>query len=184
MNALVEGGHPVELVEAVPAMPSLTVLPSGPFTPNSAELLRLPAMATVLEELADAFDFVVIDGPPLLPVADAQVLLQNPAIDVVLIVGRPYLTTREHVRSAIAVLKRHPEKGFGLVLNGVREPNRGYYGYTQQRDADRLALGEDGIVGSSPGSRSAADEESLRKAPLGARVEDLDAIVDPGAPPD
>jgi tyrosine-protein kinase len=166
-------------------MPSLAVLPSGPFTPNSAELLRLPAMASVLEELADAFDFVVIDGPPLLPVADAQVLLQNPAIDVVLVVGRPYLTTREQIRSAIAVLKRHPEKGFGLVLNAVRERNRGYYGYSRQSDDDRLALGERSSDASSrDGSQSNSDGDKLRKAPLGARVEDMDSIVDPGAPPD
>jgi Mrp family chromosome partitioning ATPase len=149
-------------------------------------------MTTVLEELADAFDFVVIDGPPLLPVADAQVLLQNPAIDVVLIVGRPYLTTREHIRSAIAVLKRHPEKGFGLVLNAVRERRGGYYGYRRESDEDRLALGEDSLgLGddrldpSSPGAaQSVSDAERLRRAPLGARVEDLDSIVDPGAPPD
>ena len=85
-------------------------------------------MSRALEELAAAFDFVVIDGPPLLPVADAQVLLDNAAIDVVLVVARPYLTTREHIRPAIAVLKRHPEKGFGLVINAVRERSRGYYG--------------------------------------------------------
>src|SRR5947209_3980762 len=81
MNALVEGGPAVDLVQPAPALPSLSVLSSGPFTPNSAELLRLPAMNHVLEELAEAFDFVVIHRPPLLPVADAQALLQNPRPD-------------------------------------------------------------------------------------------------------
>ncbi|HKO27059.1 MAG TPA: P-loop NTPase, partial [Solirubrobacteraceae bacterium] len=139
MNALVEGGSgAVDLVQESPARPSLWVLSSGPFTPNSAELLRLPAMSQVLKDLAEAFDFVIIDGPPLLPVADAQVLLQNTAIDVVLIVARPYLTTREHIRGTLAVLKRHPEKGFGLVLNAVHERSRGYYGYRRQHEDDGL----------------------------------------------
>jgi receptor protein-tyrosine kinase len=185
MNALVEGGHPVELVHAVPDMPSLSVLPSGPFTPNSAELLRLPAMSRVLEELADAFDFVIIDGPPLLPVADAQVLLQNPAIDVVLVVARPYLTTREHIRNTIPVLKRHPEKGFGLVINAVHERSRGYYGYRRRPDDDRLTLGEGPIDGSATdASQPVPNGDGTRRAPLGTRVEDMDSIVERGAPPD
>lgn len=138
MNALVEGGNAIELVQQSPALPSLFVLSSGPFTPNSAELLRLPAMNRVLEDLADAFDFVVIDGPPLLPVADAQVLLKNPVIDVVLVLGRPYLTTRDHVRGAVAVLGRHPEKSFGLVVNAVRERTSGYYDYRRERDDEAI----------------------------------------------
>jgi len=158
MNVLVEGGNAVDYVQASPELPSLSVLASGPFTPNSAELLRLPGMTRALEELAGDFDFVVVDGPPLLPVADAQVLLDNSAIDVVLVVARPYLTTRDQIRRAIAVLKRHPEKGFGLVINAVRERSRGYYGYDKRRD-DVLELDEDSVLGSAappPPRRSTA----------------------------
>ncbi len=151
MNALVEGGNAVDLVQQSPSLPSLSVLASGPFTPNSAELLRLPAMRRALDDLAAVYDFVVIDGPPLLPVADAQVMLDNPAIDVVLVVARPYHTTREHIRSSIAVLKRHPDKGIGLVINAVRERARGYYGYRTERD-DALELDEGSVL--SPDARS------------------------------
>lgn len=127
MNAIVDGTSPLDFVEAVPKLPALSVLPSGPFTPNSAELLRLPAMTNILSELAGAFQFVVLDGPPLLPVADAQVLLDNQVIDAVLVVARVGLTTRQQVRGAQAVLQRHPEKGLGLVVNWVREAPGGYY---------------------------------------------------------
>jgi len=162
MNALVEGGSAVDLVQPSPSLPSLSVLASGPFTPNSAELLRLPAMRTVLEDLADSFEFVVIDGPPLLPVADAQVMLDNPAIDVVLVVARPYLTTRDQIRGSIAVLKRHPDKGVGLVINAVRERARGYYGYRAKRD-DGLVLDEGSVL-------SADARSPLSAAPRGARA--------------
>jgi Mrp family chromosome partitioning ATPase len=155
MNALVEGSNAVELMQEAPSIPTLSVLSSGPFTPNSAELLRLPAMNRVLGHLAEAFDFVVIDGPPLLPVADAQVLLQNPAIDVVLVVARPYLTTREQVRGAIAVLKRHPDKGFGLVINAVRERVGGYYEYRKRPDADGLVLDEHELLAPPHGAAHA-----------------------------
>ncbi len=126
-NALVDGSSPLGLVQVIPDLPSLSVLPSGPFTPNSAELLRSPAMTKVLADLALGFEFVILDGPPLLPVADAQVLLDNPMIDAVLVVARPYLTRRDQVRGALAVLRRHPEKGIGLVINSVRESPTGYY---------------------------------------------------------
>jgi capsular exopolysaccharide synthesis family protein len=126
-NALADGSSPLDFVHVDPKLPFLSVLPSGPFTPNSAELLRSPEMASVLGALAREFEFVVLDGPPLLPVADAQVLLDERMIDAVLVVARPYLTTREQVRGALAVLKRHPEKGIGLVINAVRESASGYY---------------------------------------------------------
>ena len=159
MNALVEDINAVDLVQPSPSLPSLSVLASGPFTPNSAELLRLPAMRRTLEDLAAAFDFVVIDGPPLLPVADAQVMLDNPAIDVVLVVARPYLTTREHIRASIAVLKRHPDKGIGLVINAVRERAGGYYSYRTERD-DTLVLDEGSVL--SPDVPSSAPPQVSR----------------------
>lgn len=184
MNALAEGGSgAVQLVRETPGQPSLAVLSSGPFTPNSAELLRLPAMNRVLEDLAEAFDFVVIDGPPLLPVADAQVLLHNPEIDVVLVVGRPYLTTREHIRGAAAVLKRHPEKSFGLVLNAVRERARGYYGYKQDRD-DEALIPEQELL--PPAARPTGMQRSarVRRVPRRPEAEELDPVVDPRSEPD
>jgi succinoglycan biosynthesis transport protein ExoP len=184
MNALAEGGSgAVQLVRETPGQPSLAVLSSGPFTPNSAELLRLPAMNRVLEDLAEAFDFVVIDGPPLLPVADAQVLLHNPEIDVVLVVGRPYLTTREHIRGAAAVLKRHPEKSFGLVLNAVRERARGYYGYKQDRD-DEAVIPEQELLPPAPRPTGLQRSTRVRRVQRRPEAEELDPVVDPRSEPD
>ncbi|MGH2914674.1 MAG: Wzz/FepE/Etk N-terminal domain-containing protein [Solirubrobacteraceae bacterium] len=150
MNSLVEGGRVLGYVQAAPPMTTLSILGSGPFTPSSAELLRLPAMNRALRELAGAFDFVVVDGPPLLPVADAQAMLVHPGIDVVLLVARPYLTKREHIRGALAVLKRHPEKGVGLVVNAVREKSRGYYQYGTQRSDEESIKPEPAIAAEAP----------------------------------
>ena len=62
MNALVQGGDIGQLTRRVSNIPYLTVLPSGPFTPNSAELLRLSAMTDVPSRLAAEHEFVIIDG--------------------------------------------------------------------------------------------------------------------------
>jgi receptor protein-tyrosine kinase len=109
------------------------VLTSGPLTPNAAELLRSPAMDDVLRELRADHDYVVLDAPPLLHVSDAQVLMDNPLVDVVIVVARAFVTTREQVRSARAVLDRHAEASVGLVINGVRETG-GYYHYASGSD--------------------------------------------------
>jgi succinoglycan biosynthesis transport protein ExoP len=167
MNVLVEGGTGLPVIQGVPDVPFLSVLPSGPFTPNSAELLRLPAMTDLLTEFNQSFDFVIIDGAPLLPVADAQVLLDNPLIDVVLLVARPYLTTREHIRLTLPIIRRHPGKGIGLAINGVREKVHGYYGYSGAHDAEELRP----EVRSGPSARSS--KPSSRRGPS-ARADELD----------
>jgi polysaccharide biosynthesis transport protein len=128
VTALAEGGVTTrDLVQPVPEYPGLYVLPSGPFTPTSAELLRLPAMTKVLADLASQFEYVILDCPPLLPVADAQALLDNAMIDVVLVVARPDLTTRDQIRNARTVLRRHPGITVGLIINAVRATVTGYY---------------------------------------------------------
>ncbi len=71
---------------------------------------------------------VIIDSPPLNPVADAQVLLDNPAIDGAVVVARVDRTTREDVRHARAILDRHRVQPVGIVVTGVREASR--YGYS------------------------------------------------------
>lgn len=125
------GGVPVEslLREVLPGLRSLSVLPSGPVPPNAAELLRSPEFSAVLQRMLAVADVVILDAPPLLPVADSQVLLDNPQVDGVIVVARAYLTTREECRRARAILQRHRRDSVGLVVNGLRELDSGYEYY-------------------------------------------------------
>ena len=126
-TALVGGASPESLLrEAVPGLRSLQVLPSGPLPPNSAELLRSAEMGSVLERLSQQADMVILDAPPLLPVADAQVLLDHPQVDACLVVARVYKTTREEARRTRAVIERLRLHNMGLVVNGIRELDSGY----------------------------------------------------------
>jgi succinoglycan biosynthesis transport protein ExoP len=129
-TALVSGVPVSELLRpGLPSLRTLQILPSGPVPPNGGELLRSAEMARVLEELQDLVDVVVLDAPPLLPVADAQVLLDQPAVDTAVIVGRAYKTTRDEARRARAVLDRHAERAVGIVVNGVTSLDAGYEYY-------------------------------------------------------
>jgi len=125
------GGMPVRsLLRAVlPGLPTLRVLPSGPTPPNAAELLRSAELRRVLAELREEAEVVILDAPPLLPVADAHTLLDLPEIDACVIVARAYTSRRDEVRRARAVLDRHRAVPIGLVVNGIQGADAAYEYY-------------------------------------------------------
>jgi len=131
LSTALVGGTPVHtlLRRVLPGLSSLLVLPSGPTPPNAAELLRAPQMGQVLEDLKAVADLIILDAPPLLPVADSQVLLDRPEIDAMVLTARAYHTTRDEVRRTRSVLDRFPALRAGLVVNGVRELDSGYEYY-------------------------------------------------------
>lgn len=138
------GDHAISdlLVRPFPDLSNLSVLPAGQLPPNPSELLGSPVVAETLSELSGANDIVIIDAPPLNPVADAQVLLNNPAIQAVLVVGRVDLTTREQVRRARGILDRHMAEPIGIVVTGLREAGRygyGRYGVSESKTAGSFA---------------------------------------------
>ena len=72
---------------------------------------------------------VIIDTPPLNPVADAQVLLNNPVINAAILVARVDRTTHEEVRHARSILDHHKVEPVGIVVTGVRDTGSYGYGY-------------------------------------------------------
>lgn len=91
-------------------------------------LLESGSLATLLAEARRTFDIVVIDSPPLLPVADARLLLGF--ADVALIVVRWAATPQQEVRTALHDLQRFNRSEIPIlaVLNRV-EGNKAGYGY-------------------------------------------------------
>jgi non-specific protein-tyrosine kinase len=105
----------------------LSVLPSGEIPPNPSELLGSAQMATLLAELRERADLVLVDAPPLLPVTDAAVL--SCACDGAVLVVRYGRTTREQVSRSIAALHNVDARVLGTVLSMVPGRERGRYGY-------------------------------------------------------
>jgi capsular exopolysaccharide synthesis family protein len=115
------------LVEPFPELPNFTVLPSGLRPPNPAELLGSSSLAELISELMSSDGIVILDAPPLLPVADTQELLNKSIVHGTIVVARAGKTTRDEVRRARMILNRHMVEPIGLVVTGLRELNR--YGY-------------------------------------------------------
>ena len=109
---------------------NLWLLPCGPTPPNPADLLSTPRFNAVLREAGKQFDRVIIDGPPLLGLADAA-LLATAAENVVMIVesGR---TRTKAAREAIERLRAAGGHVLGVILTKSREEATGY-GYRTYR---------------------------------------------------
>jgi receptor protein-tyrosine kinase len=99
----------------------ITVMPSGTMPPNPADLLSAGRMSEILTGLRDTADVVIIDSPPLLPVADTRVLVRMPEIDGVVVVSRASVSQRDRVRAARRILDQSTRRIFGLVITGVKE---------------------------------------------------------------
>jgi capsular exopolysaccharide synthesis family protein len=116
------------LEEAIQPGPveGLDVLSCGTEIPNPSEVLNSDAFARTLSEFSKQYDRVIIDSPPVGPVADSQIL--SAICDVTLLVLRAEVSTRknsQHARDCLVGVGGHL---LGAIVNGVRRKH-GHYGY-------------------------------------------------------
>lgn len=148
----------------------LGVLTSGPVPVNPSEALGSAAMDEVLAALSAEYELVVVDTPPVLPVADALVLA--PRVDGVILVTRLERVTRDKIRRAQAAVARVNGRITGIVPNGARTASDREYRYTYamrpERDAG-VPIGLDLPAG--------VDSHRLRAVPVPSdeRLSDPDA---------
>ncbi len=107
----------------------LSFLPSGPQPPNPSELLSSLQMSELLDRLALSYDYVLIDSPPVLPVADALALAR--LVDGVAIVVRRNHSTRDEAKELRALIERLGINLLGVVFTDVSSAGgyRSYGGY-------------------------------------------------------
>ena len=127
----------------------LSILPSGPAPANPAELLDSGAMKRLLDRLRTQYDVIVIDSPPVLPVADPGIL--GRLVDGVLFVIRSGSTQQRTVQQAYELLKQSKARMLGSVLTHVEHYIPGYYKYYHYyRDDEKAGNGN----GNGHGRRS------------------------------
>lgn len=106
---------------------SLYVLPAGKIPPNPSELLGSPRMQKLLDALANEFDVVLCDAPPLLPVTDAAVLSRATSGAIMAVaVGK---TTTHQLEGALDALETVGSKVAGMVLTMVPTKGADAYSY-------------------------------------------------------
>ena len=114
--------------EAIQSGPveGLDILSCGREVPNPSEMLNSDAFAEILKELSVRYDRVIIDSPPVTPVADSQILAA--ICDVTMLVLRAEKSTRRLSQQARDALISVGARILGVVVNDVSQ-SRSHYGY-------------------------------------------------------
>jgi capsular exopolysaccharide synthesis family protein len=119
-----------QAVRAVDAVPNLSILPSGQPPTNPSELLSGERARRLVQVLAQTYDIVVLDCPPLLPVTDSLVLARM--ADVSLLVTSARQTSRRELERAVELLNQMHANLTGCVITSL-DPDDAYssgpYGY-------------------------------------------------------
>jgi succinoglycan biosynthesis transport protein ExoP len=103
----------------------MKLLPAGAPPSNPAELLSSAAFGRLIQELRESFDWVIVDTPPVLAVADVSVIAQK--ADGVLFVVRADRTHIAAAQAALDELDKTQAILIGGILNGVDVDANPYY---------------------------------------------------------
>jgi polysaccharide biosynthesis transport protein len=110
----------------------LSVITAGNvIPPNASEILASKKMSSVLKMLLDQGSLVVLDGPPVLPVADARIMA--PLVDGVILVVQPGQTTLVAARQAVDNLRQVNARIIGVVLNNINAKENSYNYYYSKK---------------------------------------------------
>lgn len=116
-----------ECIQKTPS-PLLDVIPRGPITIGTTDLLVQPVFAKLMEELRGKYDQVIVDTPPVLGLSETS-SLQN-MVDGVVFVVRAEVTSRKDVVDAVTILRKAGAHMFGIVLNDLDlDKVSNYYNY-------------------------------------------------------
>ena len=108
-------------------IPNLEIIPSGPIPPNPAELIGSDRMKTLIAEILQEYDRVLIDSAPIVAVTDSVVLSRF--VEGVLLVIQVGVTARDIIANSIRQLQDVQAHLLGAVLNAVNIGKDSYYYY-------------------------------------------------------
>jgi capsular exopolysaccharide synthesis family protein len=144
---------------------NLDVIVCGILPPSPAELLGSNRMHQLIEELGGRYDQVLIDGAPMLVVADNNLLAE--AVDGVVVVYRAGENTKGVAQRAARQIRSLRARLIGAVLNRVRATKGGYFREAYQAYYDYSAAA--GATGTAPAvaskARPAPSATALADAP-------------------
>ena len=106
-------------------IPGLDVITSGPVPPNASELVHNDRTDGLIAEARKAYDFVVIDTPPVLIITDALVLMRH--VDRALLVANVKRANARGVRELEELLEQNSIEHVSMVLNGIVPTRWRYY---------------------------------------------------------
>ena len=109
-------------------IPNLRTITAGPIPPSPVDLLTGPRFGELMNMLeAQGAQFIIVDGPPVLGLADAIVLANQ--VQSVLYVAQASQTRKSHIKDAFRRLRMAGIVPCGVVLTKTTAQNTAYYTY-------------------------------------------------------
>ncbi len=136
LSNLLAGGCTLAEATLDSGEPGLKVILAGPLPPNPAELLSGSKLVSALTVVAERYDQIILDGPPVLGLADAPILAN--AVDGTLLIVNSANTKINAARAALKRLLAARARVVGALLAKYDVRTAGYsygYGYHYQHDS-------------------------------------------------
>ena len=105
------------------------ILPAGRPSKNPLEILQPGKLSALMDHLEAPFDWIVIDCPPVLPLADTSIWMR--LADGILLVTRPETTAKRQLQRSLEAIEQ--SKLIGAVLNASKEAVANNYYYYSSR---------------------------------------------------
>lgn len=128
LSNLITGSMPVEtVIQQMPAFSELSVITAGLIPPDPTKLLTSQKMKQLMADFHKNFDLVIYDAPPLVGLADTNLLA--PRADGIVLVARIHKTDRTALTQAMESLRMSHSNVLGVVINGDNTHPTTYYHY-------------------------------------------------------
>ena len=131
VTSYIVGKASIEQITKNSGIDDLKIILSGPRTPNASELILDENLEKLINELKEAYDYVIIDTPPIGLLSDAFVLMKQSDINI--FVMKAGVSKRDFIDIAHQLVEKNEIKHMSIVLNGVSSKNipsgygAGYY---------------------------------------------------------
>ena len=116
-----------DILQRTNLISNLWVAAAGDIPPNPAELLGSANMKTTIQTMADAFDVIIVDLPPITAVTDA--VLVSKIVDGMVVVVRQNYCDRDSLEEVVRQLRFANAKILGFVMTGADVQRKNYRRY-------------------------------------------------------
>ena len=113
-----------EVLQQCALAPNMDILASGDIPPNPSELLTSARMEALLEELRGAYDYIIMDLPPITAVSDALAI--SKLMDGVVMVVRDSVSDQQMLSEAMRQLEMVNARVLGFVYRDADGPDKKY----------------------------------------------------------
>ncbi|CZF77495.1 GumC family protein [Grimontia marina] len=127
-NILVMNASPDDCVASIDGT-NLDVLPAGLIVANPQELLSGTSFHKLIEELAERYDRIIFDTPPILPVKDAFIV--GKLTKGIVLILKANSTSKSVYKHTMSLFTKHQISIDGVVINQVPQPKKGTHTYSE-----------------------------------------------------